>query len=308
MEVQELSNPANHASRPCAAPTAPPVAVLRPPCFNSIKLRSRYELPNLTPSAANLVALQLTREQWAIVTRGKTQRPTAKEWRHEMRHEAQQVLDFISMGSMTAISDLDYLVKKQVTMVVVVRHPGITHESGYLQRARSVCNVQVHFVGFDQHGFVGGLASIIHTLNTHMIHVNSQVDETGVRRNGHILVTCHTGNDHAPAIVSAYIMAMYGMQMPPATEFVFFHRTSCAFSDTMKFVLWNWENALTAAQLEVAQREAAQRESTPRIPKRRVDDAGLDSDQGPQKFIRHADDAGLGFNQDAQVSMEVDMK
>jgi hypothetical protein len=65
-------------------------------------------------------------------------------------------------------------------------------------------------------------------------------------RRGRVLVYCETGNDRSAAIVAAYIMAVFGVDLVHTLQFVGLQRFCTNFDDETKYWLKSYEDILNA--------------------------------------------------------------
>ncbi|KAL9032099.1 MAG: hypothetical protein Q9214_008109, partial [Letrouitia sp. 1 TL-2023] len=71
-------------------------------------------------------------------------------------------------------------------------------------------------------------------------------EEEDVLLPGKVLVFCETGNDRSAAVVAAYILAMFDMDIVKAIQIVQAQRFCASFNDAMRKLLETWEEMLKA--------------------------------------------------------------
>lgn len=92
---------------------------------------------------------------------------------------------------------------------------------------------------------------------------------------GKVLVFCESGNDRSATVVAAYIMAMYGIDMVTAIQYLQVQRFCIALDDPLKNLLLSYEQLLNARRaVRGIQSSPSLAENHPptKAPKRRIDD------------------------------------
>ncbi|KAF8419478.1 hypothetical protein EV426DRAFT_538754 [Tirmania nivea] len=195
-----------------------------------------------------------------------------QEWTYESRRQAQQVLPWVWLGSMTATRDKELLAKRGITLSIAVRSSmtakaklmggGVEPNSdeSLLKHRLGKIGEPVH-VTLDLPAVHG--APLIATfraaaqlidrnyLSTFPCQTSADLlpvlQETlnpyplGVPRPGSTLVFCETGNEKSAVVVASYIMHHYEANLVQACQVVQGRRFSVAFDDIHKFALAAWE-------------------------------------------------------------------
>ncbi|KAL8789399.1 MAG: hypothetical protein Q9213_001156 [Squamulea squamosa] len=172
-------------------------------------------------------------------------------WKYESRRNAQQVLPFLFLGPITAARDADFLRSQGITMLLAVRDiksvhakilgSKVAHELGIPCSTVDTSTGQELIAAFPR-----GIAAI----NSHLSDIYKQRQTDSVfdmaGSPGKVLVFCESGNERSAAMVVAYLMAMYSMDLIKAIQIVHNQRFSVAFDDTMKHLLKSYEHILQA--------------------------------------------------------------
>lgn len=250
----------------------------RPPSppYITIPLTPRFEgsLESYTikPSDKNINAIQLTKDQYAVVTGGEPQPATdwVAGWSYEMRRTAQPVLDYLYLGPTSMVRDHSFHQKNNISMVAVVRDARMSGTPLLtVEKAAAACGFEQYYIDIENiYHLIKSLPEIIYNLNMHMIKMNDQSPP----RRGHILVTCDTGNDRSAAVVAAYVMAVFGAGMHKTLQFMNIQRFCTTFDEEIKRMLWTWEDILRASADVAANRVTLQAAAWTQKPKRGVDD------------------------------------
>lgn len=79
-----------------------------------------------------------------------------------------------------------------------------------------------------------------------MAEEEKEEDDDDVHLPGKVLVYCETGNDRSAAVVAAYILAMFDMDMVKAIQIVQAQRFCASFDDATRQLLETWGEMLRA--------------------------------------------------------------
>jgi serine/threonine/tyrosine-interacting protein len=268
-----VKNAAPYVSRP---PSPPYIHV---PSITSEGLSSI----SLSPSFDNIDSSQLSPADLRIITRNEIQfaQDSAVAWRYESRRQAQRVLDFIWLGPSSVLRDVDFLRREEFTLLLGVRHSRLA-QGNFMRRAEETAEklgIRSEFIDLDSNSnLVRAAEDTVRVINGHMLEVyqrqgmplpqgleKKDVDAATATENGHIdgangniivndetfkrgrvLVYCETGNDRSAAIVAAYIMAVFGVDLVRALQFVCLQRFCSNFEDDTKYGLQSFEAILNA--------------------------------------------------------------
>ena len=171
---------------------------------------------------------------------------------------AQQILPFLYLGPMAAARDRAFLQREGITMVIAVRNTmsalakllgsKVAQEMGIEARNIDVAGNQELIAAFP-----GAIALINKHLSTmYQIQQAREAQATaGVQGHspytpGKVLVFCESGNERSATLVTAYIMAMYSVDLIKAVQIVQAQRFAVAFDDSLRNLLSTYEIILRA--------------------------------------------------------------
>ncbi|ETS82622.1 hypothetical protein PFICI_04498 [Pestalotiopsis fici W106-1] len=256
-----------HETRNTVVPAAPYAA--RPPSPPSILIPA----PNVKASQAivcvprfsNVDPLTLSAPDLEIITQSKPQKAydSVGDWTWEDRRKAHEILDFLWLGPSTVARDQGFLKENGFSMILAARDARLA-EARLLGVDRAIKELELSAATID----VQDLQDLIHRLddavaliNKHMLEFyhnqillqkdspNGQdktvIDKSKFRR-GKVLVFCETGNDRSAILVVAYLMAVYGMDMIQACQFVNYRRFCVSLDEPSKQMLQTYEGLLVA--------------------------------------------------------------
>jgi len=111
-----------------------------------------------------------------------------------------------------------------------------------------------------------------HLISEYRKHMSDghQQENSGRSTWGKVLVFCESGNERSAAVVAAYLMHMYGLDLVNALQYIQTQRFCVAFDDNMKNLLLNYQDILNA------QRSVAESPTPPQIP--------LEATSGPSQL------------------------
>jgi serine/threonine/tyrosine-interacting protein len=183
------------------------------------------------------------------------------KWKYEWRRSAQMILPFLYLGPLVAAKDKEFLQAAGITMLLVIRDTKsaqarllcadkAAHELGIASAAIDVAGTQELIAAFP---------CVTKTINDHLlavyrsqnIHTSNLGNESvtinqNTFQRGKVLVFCESGNERSACVVVAYIMAIYGMGIIQAVQFVQSQRFCVALDDALKGILWSWHDILQA--------------------------------------------------------------
>ncbi|KAI6784798.1 Serine/threonine/tyrosine-interacting protein-like protein [Emericellopsis cladophorae] len=238
------------------APSPPALEVRYPLMRRRAGSESQFVL---VPSYENADAGQLTAEDLSIITGNETRliaENKSADWRYEDRRKAQRVLDFLYVGPVTAIRDLQFLQNEGITMIIIVRNTRLPSRSLEMASQQlGIVGEYVEVMGTQQ--LIHNLPKTISTINQHLLHVyrsqahqctldGEMVVDPATFKRGKVLVTCESGNELSPAIVAAYIMAVYGNSFESAVQFIVVQRFCVSIDASLKQMLCTWGGILNA--------------------------------------------------------------
>jgi serine/threonine/tyrosine-interacting protein len=241
---------------------------------------------SLTPAFDRIDSSQLTQQDLRIITRNEIQlaKDSAVEWRYESRRQAQRILDFIWLGPSSVLRDTDFLQREKFTLLLGVRHSRLA-QANFMRRAEQTAQtlgIKSDFIDLDSNSnLIRAAETTVRVINGHMLEVYQRqglalpqgveanggadvvkagqsldvdpasgnstmvVNDKNFKR-GRVLVYCETGNDRSAAIVAAYIMAVFGVDLVRALQFVCLQRFCSNFEDDTKHALQSFEGILNA--------------------------------------------------------------
>jgi len=218
----------------------------------------------MVPSFENINQASMSLEEFNIVTQnGKEQiaMDSALQWTWKSRREAQPILDFLYLGPSSLVKDREWLKGNGFTMLLAVRTSwmaGVQLLS--VDRVAEELGIQAEHVDVsDNQGLIGAFPQVARKINDHMVHVHREhnnrqnggfdsamsIDASSSGR-GKILVFCESGNERSAAIVVAYLMAVYGVDITTACQFVQYRRFSVGLDDNIKQLLHTYQGILQA--------------------------------------------------------------
>jgi hypothetical protein len=84
-------------------------------------------------------------------------------------------------------------------------------------------------------------------INEHLLKIHNQRVAVGnSNTQGKVLVFCESGNERSAAVVAAYLMATYSIDLVSAIQFVQSQRFCVAFDDGLKTLLHSYQDLLDA--------------------------------------------------------------
>ncbi|KAK8106168.1 uncharacterized protein PG998_003365 [Apiospora kogelbergensis] len=344
LEPKSLAPPGQHPRHPCpedqdliygyAIPTVPYSS--RPPSPPSITIPTPTIAENggpikVVPSYANVDPADLSPEQLDIITGGlreQTARDSTGSWNYSERRQAQAILDCLYLGPSNVARDREWLTANGITMLLAVRDSRFA--SARLMFADAIAQelgIQADYIDIEnQMGMIRSLPDAVRKINNHFLDVyhrqavpaasGGQATEGSMFINrqdfkrGKVLVFCETGNDRSPIVVVAYMMAVLGMNMVRACQFIHYRRFCINLSEEMKFLLQTYEGLLDARRTVNQHRAAAPAidSSTQRRLRRTADEMDKDDEQdndtprpGQAPFAEQ-DDVDMDGNKDMEMA------
>ncbi|KAI4185329.1 MAG: hypothetical protein LQ346_005926 [Caloplaca aetnensis] len=183
------------------------------------------------------------------------------EWKYEHRWNAQIILPFLFLGPISAARSHDFLRQNSITMLLAVRD--FKSARARLLGSKAALEIGIPLATVDTTGHQELIAAFprgIEIINTHLsaMYERSQNNPASNKASppGKVLVFCESGNERSAAMVVAYIMAMYSMDVVRAIQFVHAQRFAVAFDDATKLLLQNY-HAILSAQRDVYRSQQA---------------------------------------------------
>lgn len=232
-------------------------------------------------------------------------RHTMLNWKYEWRRHAQQILPFLFLGPITAARDRDFLQKNDITMLLAVRDIKSVHAK--LLGSKVAQDLGIPCANVDTSGkqeLIAAFPRGIKMINNHLSDMHRQRQTTAKDfAPGRVLVFCESGNERSAAMVVAYIMAMYSMDVIKAIQITQAQRFAAAFDDSLKHLLHTYDSILQARRLVVQNglQEVSSSAILRKPSKRTLDDAyddmemdGVANDEA--RFVKRERVAPFGDN------------
>ncbi|KAL9594779.1 MAG: hypothetical protein Q9219_006838 [cf. Caloplaca sp. 3 TL-2023] len=172
-------------------------------------------------------------------------------WRYEQRWTGQKILPFLFLGPIAAARSRDFLLQNGITMLLAVRNT--KSALARLLGSKTAHDLNLPYATVDTAGnqeLIAAFPRGIEMINTHLseIHQQSQCRPTTDKGSapGRVLVFCESGNERSAAMVVAYIMATYSVDVINAIQFVQARRFAIAFDDPTRLLLQTYDSILSA--------------------------------------------------------------
>ncbi|KAI0010004.1 protein-tyrosine phosphatase-like protein [Xylariaceae sp. FL0662B] len=279
---------------PYEQPPSPPVIIIPTP-----DIRNASEPLTVVPNYTNIDPAALSVNDLEIITqnrREQTAHDSALSWAYESRRTAQPILDFLYLGPSSVARDRQWLRDNGITMLLAARDAQMAEfRLMAVDKVAQELGIQAEHV--DVSGYqelIRAFPSTVQKINDHMLHIYHQqglgwsnagakegstaIDPANIRR-GRVLVFCETGNTRSAAVVVAYLMAVLGMDMVSACQFVHFKRFSISLDEDLKKILQTYWEILVAQRNVHSQNLDAAASNQAKKQKRCIDDT-MDEDEG----------------------------
>jgi serine/threonine/tyrosine-interacting protein len=281
------------------------LTVCQPPSPPHIHIPQAPEDQQLILPAYNGMNYDLDeREILKVITRNHNVVVGVRDWKYEMRRSAQAIQPFLYLGPSSATRDLDFMRREGVTMLLVIRNT-MTAAASLLSGEKVARELGIEAAAVDVAGnqeLIAAFPRACKIINDHLISQFRQVmgkDTPYSGSNtppGKVFVFCESGNERSAAVVAAYLMSMFNLDLISAIQYVQSQRFCVAFDDGLKNLLLNYEELLNAQRCVSAAKMTAQIRSVPSNakPKRR---RGEDSDDDMEMSLNNSDEerfAGRG--------------
>ncbi|KAI1081629.1 phosphatases II [Whalleya microplaca] len=265
MEPSIHHNSGAMPTAPYERPPSPPTIMIPTPV-----LQDASQPIKVVPSYTNIDPTSLSAADLEIITQnGKEQiaHDSALSWTYESRRVAQPVLDFLYLGPSTVARDRQWLRDHGITMLLAARDSQMAKfRLLAIDQVAQELGLQAAHVDVSGHQeLIRAFPSTVRKINNHMLDIyhqqrvdrkelatgvggdgdNMVIDQQNFRR-GKVLVFCETGNSRSAAVVVAYLMAVMGMDLVQACQFVHFKRFSVSLDEDLKQVLRTYCDILAA--------------------------------------------------------------
>ncbi len=180
------------------------------------------------------------------------------EWKYEQRRMAQQILPFLYLGPMAAARDKAFLQREGITMVVAVRNTMSAQAKMLQTKAAQELGLDTRMIDVaGNQELIAAFPKAIEVINAHLSTMYQReqaraAQETAAGNShrpptlGKVLVFCETGNERSATLVTAYVMAMYSMDLIKAIQIIQAQRFAVAFDDSLRNLLSTYEMMLQA--------------------------------------------------------------
>ncbi|KAH7031270.1 protein-tyrosine phosphatase-like protein [Microdochium trichocladiopsis] len=264
--------------RPLATPAAPfSSRPPSPPGINipAVPVNRALQPITIVPSFENVDPAALSASDLQIITQnGKEQIATdsALKWTWQSRRQAQPVLDFLYLGPSSVVKDRQWLKDNGFTMLLAARTSWMAEvQLLSVHRVAEELGIQAEHVDVsDNQELIRAFPSVVRKINDHMLRIyreqavsndghgqHEQMQTTGGEdssmvidqhnfQRGKVLVFCESGNDRSAAVVVAYLMAVFGLDIFAACQFVQYRRFSVSLDDNLKQLLNTYQGILEA--------------------------------------------------------------
>lgn len=304
-----------------AIPAAPYAA--RPPSPPSIMIPARSPAKanqplNIVPRFANIDPKSLSAPELEIITQSRPQSAydCVSDWSYRDRWLAHEILDFMWLGPSRVVRDEQFLQQNQFTMLLAARDARLAQARLMtVDRVATALGLQAESVDVEDHqDLIRKLPDVIAMINKHMLDVyhsqavvqdkdnnepmgnnEMKIDPSKFRR-GKILIFCETGNDRSAVIVIAYLMAVFGLDMIKACQFVNYRRFCVCLDEPAKQMLRTFEGILVANRTvnkHVLQSGAGNSLTVERVSKRSIKRSLEEDDDGDDAMTGVLDENDL---------------
>lgn len=181
-----------------------------------------------------------------------------RNWKYEFRREAQLILPFLYLGPYVAARDIKFLRHEGITMLLAIRDTmsAQAHQLSGDRFAKELGIASATIDVSDSQELIAAFPRAIKTINEHLLSVyreqslmcrdGSIIINKSTFKRGIVLVFCESGNERSACVVAAYIMAVYGVDLITAIQFVQSQRFCLALDDPMKGLLLSFQDILEA--------------------------------------------------------------
>lgn len=252
MASATASNPGN-SHQPNNAYTAglpaPPRILIPPPTLNSeVRQFDGSNNPSL--------------EHMLVSSESSTLPISLQDWKYESRREAQQILNHLWLGPLSAARMVEFIKRENITLLLAIRSamtakakllatqlPGVRFESidvsgnqeliGQFQRATDI--IDGHYLSGLDANCPTGLSVPINGRELHAYQRLYFQTSRSLPPGGKTLLFCESGNERSAAVAAAYVMQHLGGNAVQAIQHVQSRRFCVCFDDSMKWLLQSYE-------------------------------------------------------------------
>ena len=202
----------------------------------------------LRPTMRNASVLGFTEAQlYQIMGSHDRCEPTSlhNNWYYELRRQAQQVLPHLFLGPSQAARDRSFLQRAGITKVMAIRDSRLA-EARLLavEHVARELGIESECIDVaDSSALLRALPAAVQSINQHMLAMPTDADGVSM---GKVLVFCETGNVRSPTVVAAYLMSMYGTELPDTLRLVHKARFCISLDEDYKHMLLSFSELLNA--------------------------------------------------------------
>ncbi|KAI1825465.1 phosphatases II [Xylaria intraflava] len=277
---------------------------------------------SVVPHYDNVDPASLSDKDLAIITQNGLEQvahDSAATWTYETRRVAQPILDFLYLGPSSVARNRSWLQAEGITMILAARD---TRQAGLnfmaVDKIAQELGIEARYVDVSgYHELIRAFPSAIRMINDHMLQVHRSGPGDAIKREtpdegvaarqpgskrGKILVFCETGNGRSASIVTAYVMAVLGISMEQACQFVNFKRFCVSMDDDLKHILKAYEDVLVAQRTVHQYQRSSDANTTAKKEKRGIDETVADDDNDDRMT---GTDQYPGLDQDRFVGRDI---
>ena len=179
-----------------------------------------------------------------------------KEWRYDLRRQAQPMVSYLYLGPSNAARDVEWLRKEGITLLLVIRDSTMA-QARFLSAEKVANQLGVESDCVDVAGnteLIAAFPRAIERINDHLVAVFQHRTSKGMSPDdpasfGKVLVFCESGNERSATVVAAYLMHMYNLSEITAIQCMQTQRFCVAFDDGLKHLLRSYGDILVARSL-----------------------------------------------------------
>lgn len=187
------------------------------------------------------------------VTAAQTSMIESMDWQYEFRRRAQQILSFMYLGPSSSARDAEALSKAGITMLLVIRNT-MTAQASLLSGEKMARQLGIESAAVDVAGnqeLIAAFPRAVDIINDHLIRSYRRLakpDDARAGRNawGKVLIFCESGNERSAAVVAAYLMKTFALDIVKALQYIQAKRFCVAYDDGLKNLLQAYDDILGA--------------------------------------------------------------
>lgn len=219
-----------------------------------------------------------------------------KDWKYEWRRRSQPILTFLHLGPSSSARDLEALRAEGITLLLVIRNT-MTAQASLLSGDKVARQLGIQSAAVDVAGnqeLIAAFPRATKIINDHLISAyralaRTDDDQTNRKTWGKILVFCESGNERSAAVITAYLMQMFGLDMVSAIQYVQSQRFCVAFDDGLKNLLQAYDDILGAKRSVSRASSAVPQPVVSKRSRDDVEDEDDDMDMGDTDAARSDD-------------------